>query len=175
MIGEKNNFVLIIGCVVALILQISLAPAVALFSAQPNFLLAYAVVVAIVIPGQAGPLLPFCLGLLYDLTGSGPVGGMALLLVIVCFIASRAFLVLDNDTIFMPIAIFVAVALVVELSYGMLLIACGLSANPVEALLTRALPCALYDCAVGLVVYPVMARLFAGGSQDRGLRTPKLR
>ncbi len=173
--GDKNYFVLFVGCFVAFVLQIAIAPAVALFSAQPNFLLAFAVVIAIVAPGTAGPILPFVLGLLYDLTGSGPVGGMALLLVIACFIASRAFMVLDNDTVFMPIAIFVVVALVVEMSYGLLLMACGLSANPVEALLNRALPCALYDCAVGLVIYPIMARLLAGGAQDRGLRTPKLR
>ena len=75
----------------------------------------------------------------------------------------------------MPLAIFTACALLAELCYGMLLMACGLAANPVEALFTRALPCALYDCAVGLVVYFVMARLLAGGAQDRGLRTPKLR
>lgn len=173
--GERNTVALVIGCFIALVLQISIAPAVALFSAQPNFLLAYAVVVAIASPGTAGPVLPFAMGLLYDLTGTGPVGGMALLLVVACFIASRVFLVMDNDTVFMPIAIFVVVALVVELSYGILLIACGLQANPVEALLTRALPCALYDCAVGLVVYPLVARVLSGGAQNRGMRTPKLR
>ena len=100
---------------------------------------------------------------------------MALLLVIACFLASRVFSLMDNDTLFIPLAIFTACALLAELSYGMLLMACGLAANPLEALFTRALPCALYDCAVGLVVYFVMARLLAGGAQDRGLRTPKLR
>lgn len=66
--GEKNNLVLVVGAIVAFVLQIALAPAVALFSAQPNFLLAYALVVAIVIPTEAGPVLPFAMGLLYDLT-----------------------------------------------------------------------------------------------------------
>ena len=74
---------------------------------------------------------------------------MALLLVIACFLASRVFSLMDNDTLFMPLAIFTACALLAELSYGMLLMACGLAANPLEALFTRALPCALYDCAVG--------------------------
>ena len=86
--GEKNNLVLVVGAIAAFVLQIALAPAVALFSAQPNFLLAYALVVAIVIPTEAGPVLPFVMGLLYDLTGTGPVGGMALLLVIACFLAT---------------------------------------------------------------------------------------
>ena len=101
--GEKNNLVLVVGAIVAFVLQIALAPAVALFQAQPNFLLAYALVVAIVIPTQAGPVLPFIMGLLYDLTGTGPVGGMALLLVIACFLASRVFSLMDNDTLFMPL------------------------------------------------------------------------
>ena len=34
--AEKNNFVLVIGAIVAFVLQIALAPAIALFSAQPN-------------------------------------------------------------------------------------------------------------------------------------------
>lgn len=72
--GEKNNLVLVVGAIAAFVLQIALAPAVALFSAQPNFLLAYALVVAIVIPTEAGPVLPFVMGLLYDLTGTGPGG-----------------------------------------------------------------------------------------------------
>ena len=134
--GEKNNLVLVVGAIAAFVLQIALAPAVALFSAQPNFLLAYALVVAIVIPTEAGPVLPFVMGLLYDLTGTGPVGGMALLLVIACFLASRVFSLMDNDTLFMPLAIFTACALLAELSYGMLLMACGLAANPLEALFT---------------------------------------
>ena len=112
---------------------------------------------------------------MFDLVSGGPVGAMAFLLVLMTFLAARAFAVLDNDTLFMPLAIFTACALLAELCYGMLLMACGLAANPLEALFTRALPCALYDCAVGLVVYFVMARLLAGGAQDRGLRTPKLR
>ena len=184
--GEKNNLVLVVGAIAAFVLQIALAPAVALFSAQPNFLLAYALVVAIVIPTEAGPVLPFVMGLLYDLTGTGPVGGMALLLVIVCFLASRVFSLMDNDTLFMPLAIFTACALLAELSYGMaaslfvevcyaLFYVATTDVTAFDAILLRGLPCALYDCAVGLVVYFVMARLLAGGAQDRGLRTPKLR
>ena len=172
---ERNNAVVVIGAIVAVLLQIVVAPNIALFSAQPNFLLAYVLVVAIVRPVDAGPVLPFALGLVYDLTGSGPVGGMAFLFVLVSFIASRAFSVLDNDTLFMPLTIFIVSALAAEMLYGVLLMALGLSASPLDAFLYRALPCALYDCVVGLILYPIMARLAAGGSQDRGLRSPRLR
>ena len=62
-----------------------------------------------------------------------------------------------------------------EMLYGALLIGLGLSASPVDAFLYRALPCTLYDCVVGLVLYPIIARLLASGAQDRGPRTPRLR
>lgn len=172
---ERSNAVVAVGAVVAVLLQIVVAPNIALFSAQPNFLLAYVLGVAIVRPNEAGPVLPFVLGLVYDLTGSGPVGAMAFLFVLFSFVASRAFAILDNDTLFMPLTIFAVSVLSVEMLYGGLLMATGLSASALDAFLYRALPCGLYDCIVGLVLYLIMARLMVGGSQDRGLRTPRLR
>ena len=162
----REGIVIAVGAVVALLLQIVVAPNIALFSAQPNFLLAYVLVVAIARPLDAGSALPFALG---------PVGGYAFLFVIVSFIASRAFSVLDNDTLFMPVTIFVVATFAAEMLYGALLIGLGLSASPVDAFLYRALPCTLYDCVVGLVLYPIIARLLASGAQDRGPRTPRLR
>ena len=171
----RESIVIAVGAVVAVLLQIVVAPNIALFSAQPNFMLAYVLVVAIVRPLDAGPVLPFVLGLLCDLLGTGPVGGYALLFVIVSFIASRAFSVLDNDTLFMPLTILAVATFATEMLYGALLIALGMAVSPVDAFLYRALPCTLYDCVVGLVFYPIIARLLADGAQDRGPRTPRLR
>lgn len=171
----RENIVVAIGAVIAVLLQIVVAPNIALFSAQPNFLLCYVLVVAIVRPLDAGPVLPFVLGLVYDLIGSGPVGGMALLFVVASFVASRAFSVLDNDTLFMPLTILVVATFATEMLYGALLIALGMPVSPVDALLYRALPCSLFDCIVGLVLYPLLARVLADGAQDRGPRTPRLR
>ena len=116
----REGIVIAVGAVVALLLQIVVAPNIALFSAQPNFLLAYVLVVAIARPLDAGSALPFALGLVCDLLGSGPVGGYAFLFVIVSFIASRAFSVLDNDTLFMPVTIFVVATFAAEMLYGAL-------------------------------------------------------
>ncbi len=173
--AERNNLIVAVGAVAAVLLQTVVAPALSFSGAQPNFLLAYVLVVAIVRPLEAGPVLPFVLGLLFDLMGTGPVGGMAFLFVLVSFVAARAFSVLDNDTLFMPLTIFAVSALAVEMLYGGLLIMLGFSASPLDAFLYRALPCTLFDCVVGLVLYPILTRLLAGGSQDRGLRTPRLR
>ena len=171
----RDGIAVAVGAVVAVLLQVVVAPNIALFGAMPNFVVAYALLVAIVRPMAAGPVMPFVLGLVFDLVSGGPVGAMAFLLVLMTFLAARAFAVLDNDTLFMPVTIFVVATFAAEMLYGALLIGLGLSASPVDAFLYRALPCTLYDCVVGLVLYPIIARLLASGAQDRGPRTPRLR
>lgn len=171
----RENVVILIGAIVATLLQIIVAPNIALFSATPNFMVAYALVVALVRPNDAGPVLPFVLGLISDLLGGGPVGATALLLTLASTVASRAFALLDNDTLFMPLAILVAGSLLVEVFYGVILMALGLSVGFLEAFIYRALPCALFDCIIGLILYPLLARLFAGAAQSQQPGTTRLR
>lgn len=170
----RENIIVIVGAVVAVLLQIIVAPNIAIFSIMPNFIMAFVLVVAMVRPREEGPVLPFVLGLTADLLGGGPVGGMAFLFVLVSFLASRAFLLLDNDTLFMPLAFVVISSLVVEMLYAALLMALGLSVSPLDAFLLRGLPCALYDSVVGLVLYPILLPLLAGASQPQP-GTPRLR
>ena len=171
----RDHASVVVGAIIGVLLQLVVAPNIAIFSAMPNFILVYCLLVAIVRPATAGPVLPFVLGLVSDLAIGTPMGSTALLLVLFSFLASRAFSVLDNDTLFMPVTIFVVATFAAEMLYGALLIGLGLSASPVDAFLYRALPCTLYDCVVGLVLYPIIARLLASGAQDRGPRTPRLR
>lgn len=150
-----------VGALIALVLQVVLAPYISLNSAVPNFILAYVIVVAIVRAQSCGVVAPFVLGMLYDLIGGGPIGAYALLFALVTFLLSRAFSVLDNDTLFMPLALIIGSTLVVEMLYGVLLLACGVDVSPLEAFVYRSLPCALYDSVIGLIVYPIAVRTIA--------------
>ena len=88
----------VIGAIIAVVLQIALAPNIALFGVVPNFIMAYVLIVSIVCPDQSGPVFAFVLGLLFDLLGTGPVGAMAFLLTGVSFLAKRIFMLVNNDT-----------------------------------------------------------------------------
>lgn len=171
---ERQSVVVGIGAAVAVLLQIVVAPNIAIFSSQPNFLLAYVLVAAIARPADAGVILPFALGLLCDLLGTGPVGAYACLFVVASFVVSRAFLVLDNDTLFMPLTLVAAAAFLSEMFYGVILVVFGSPCGMLDVFLYRALPCSLYDCVAALVLYPVVAH-FVGGSSSNGPRTPRLR
>ena len=174
MSSTRDAVVTIVGAVVAVVLQVVLAPNIALFGAQPNFLLVYALSMAIARPNAAGAVLPFVLGLLYDLLGTGPVGGMAFLLVLVCFLASLVFSVLDNRTALIAIIGLVAGVLLVETLYGILLVTLGMPVGVGEMFLYRALPCSLYDCVVVLIVYPIVSHLFKGEEQTREPFVPRV-
>lgn len=150
-----------IGAVVVVVLQLVVAPNIAVFSIVPNFVLAYVVVVALVRAEVCGLVLPFVLGLLLNLAGGGPVGGWALLFTLATFALSRAFPLFSNGTLFMPLALLVVSTLMAEVAYGVIMLASGMSAGVLEALVYRSLPCALYDCVIGLVLYPVALRLIA--------------
>lgn len=164
-----------IGAVIAVLLQIIVAPNIALFSAMPNFILVYVLVVAILRPQQCGYVMPFVLGLLFDLMGTGVVGAMAFLCVLATFLSSRAFLVLQNDTLFMPLATLMISSLAVEMLYGAFLLSNGMDVSALDAFVYRGLPCALYDCVVGLIAYPIAAHFFAGSSKQQRLNITQIR
>lgn len=155
----RENVAALICAVVVVLLQIMVAPAIALFSAIPNFIVAFCVVRAVAAPYQAGSLIPLALGLVFDLVGGGPVGGMAFVLVLVTFFASRLFAALNNDTLFMPVTIILVSTMLVEVLYGLVVVACGAGVSFGEALLYRVLPCMLYDCVIGLLLYPIAIRV----------------
>ncbi len=160
----------VIGAVVAVVLQVVVAPNVSLGFAVPDFLLAYAVVVAVARAEHAGPALPFVLGLIFDLLGGGPVGAMAFVFVLVTFLASKAYSLLDNGTMFMPVALVVASLFMGEVLYGALLLLGGSASGVLDAFVYRSLPCALYDCVLGLVMYPLCVRFMAqGGNAQPGM------
>lgn len=154
----RENIAVAVGGAVAVLLQIIVAPNIAVFSAMPNFVLAYVLAVSIARPNASSLVLAFVLGLLYGLIGTGPVGAMAFLLVLASYLFSRAFSVLDNDTLFMPLVILVVSAFAIEALYAAFLIGLGTDVGFVDAFVYRALPCALYDSVAALVLYPLVTR-----------------
>lgn len=161
---------LAVGAVIAVLLQMVCAPNIALFGAFSNFIAVYVLVVSVVNPDRFTVVLAFALGLLFDLLGSGPVGAMAFLLTLVSYLASRAFFALDNDTLFIPLFVLAVSFFAVELFYGVFLAGTG-AAGFLEACVFRALPCALYDCAAALVIYPLVFRFVSASNDQRPLKS----
>ena len=154
-----------LGAVVALLLQVALAPVLAIGGIVPNLLLAYGLAVALARPYAPSILLPFALGFAFDLVGGGAVGAMALLLMLASVGCRQLARMLDNDTLFVPLGLLVA---------GVLLVLCGYPASLGEALLFRSLPCALYDGALAVLLFFLM-RFALGQIEARQRALPLVR
>ena len=169
MIGD--NMRIFIGAVLAVLLQVIVCPNIAIFNAMPNLLVIYALMVAMLVPGSSHVILAFCLGLVSDLMGYGPVGAMSLLLILGCAAASRVHAAFANGTLFIPLVVMAVFVLLIELFYAF--IAIGVSGfNPLDAFVYRALPCTLYNCVIGLVLYPLLRKVFEDNQPQFSSVTP---
>ena len=157
MVTPERLFI-VVGAVVAVLLQVFVAPHIALFLAVPNFIAVFAVVTSLVRPQSSGCVLPFVLGLVFDLIGGGPVGAMAFSLTLFTFVLSRISERTGNDSLFVALAFVALGVLLVDLSYGMFLLLFGYNANLFEALAYRVLPCFIYDVVLSLIFSPIARR-----------------
>lgn len=163
------------GAVIALLLQIILAPNIVLFGAVPNFLVVYAIVVSMLLPVDGTLVLCFCLGLISDLLGYGPVGSLSLLLVIAGFAAGRAYQTFGNGQLLMSLLMLVVLTLLVNVLYAAFLIGLSSGMSFGDAFLYRALPCSLYECVLGLLAYPILSHFLVDRRATMGSDTPSLR
>ena len=167
MITTERIFI-VVGALVATVLQIVLAPYISVLSAVPNFMVAFAVVVSVVRPEGYGCVLPFVLGLLFDLIGGGPVGAMAFSLTLFTFLVARYSAHAGNDSVVMSF-VYLAITLVfVELSYGVFLLLFGYNASFFEALAYRIAPCFVYDLIIACLLYPLAKRFVRPSGVLRG-------
>lgn len=157
MSGSSRIFV-IASCVAAIVVQLVAAPYIVVFGVVPNFIVALVVALALAHPSAFGPLLPFVMGLVFDLATGGPVGAMAFSLTLFSYLIARYFEHLGNDSVFMAVAFVALAVLLVELSYGVFLMLFGYQAGFVEVLAYRVAPCFVYDTVLAMLLFFVARR-----------------
>lgn len=164
-ISQKRAY--IIGAVVVVLLQVIVAPNIGILNAAPNFILCYLVACSVANPREMGFIAPFILGLVYNLAGQGPLGSMALVCILAVLFASSVLRALELESILFPIITIAVVCFLAEFVYGLLLMACGMSVNFLDALLQICLPCGLYDAIIAIIAYPFLRRfMFSAKKQS---------
>ena len=153
-----DRIAVIVGAVLAVFLQIALAPYIAVFSAMPNFIAIFVLLVAVARPHSFGAALPFVLGLVYDFATGGPIGAMAFSLTAFSYVIARLYSSLENDTLFMPLVMLALGTFLVELSYGTFCMLFGYNAGLAEALVYRVVPCFVYDLVIAVILYLFTSR-----------------
>ncbi len=167
--------------VVCILLQAAVAPNIALFGAQPNFLLVPVLLVALRSGTGPASIAGFCLGLLYDAMTSGTIGCMALVLVLVAWAAGALSANIAADNVAVALAYAVAGALSTECLYAVaVLLTTTDTSGALGAFVGHALPAFLYTAVfacIGLATITLVMgegasyqpRVGRGGSARKGL------
>lgn len=152
----------------AAILQAAIAPYLAIGGTVPNLLLLVVVTLALVEGPNWGCVSGFFGGLMFDLVGTGPIGPMALVLSVVGYVTGTLQANLFAEGWLLPLTVLGVASLFAELAYGLILAILGEVSGFWHALLTVMVPAALYNVALGLLVYPILARFVR---RDRRMST----
>ena len=153
----RESVLLVVGAVVAVVLQIVLAPNLVILGSMPDLVLVYVGIAAMLLRRDSVLVMAFFAGLVMDLVGTSTVGVCAGLYTLIAFLTSRAAGFFGNDTLGASLAISMGCFLLVEVLYAGFYIL-SVDVSVIEALGQRALPCALYDCAMG----PYRAAYYVG-------------
>jgi rod shape-determining protein MreD len=153
----KLSFTLI-GSLAAFLLQVSIAPNIAIFDAVPNFILGFVIINAMFCTTIRSTVTGFLLGLLYDFIAQGPIGALSFVLAIVGYGVSS----FDKEMLseswgakafFLLIAAFFS-----ELLHAAFLSILGYDSDFLLSVGMRVVPGTLYVSVFGLIVFPLLQR-----------------
>lgn len=138
-VNRNRRSILVLG-LVCFVLQLALAPHIALGNGRANFALIFSAVIALSIGGGTGVLAGFLAGFVFDLSTTGPVGLMALLCTIGAFslgLEARNRLADDPSG---SVVAFSGCALAVSFFYHLAMLLVGQADGLVDLLFLRTIP-----------------------------------
>ena len=125
------------------LLQLALAPNLGFGNGRANIAIVFAVPVALTVGGGRATVAGFFAGLFYDLSTTGPIGLMALLLTVASHALGGEGRNRMSGDFASSVLQFAVTDLAVNVAYGLGLMLMGQGGGLVDALLLRALPCSV--------------------------------
>jgi rod shape-determining protein MreD len=142
-----------------IILQVALAPHLAVYGVVPNFIFLVVVIVALTQGPVAGGVTGLIGGLVFGLLGTGVVGPYGLVLSVAGYTAGMLSANLFAEGWLLPVTVAAVASLAAEFAYGIILAALGSAVPFWQSVITIILPGALYQTALAVLAFPWLARL----------------
>ena len=150
------------------VLQVALAPSIAVASVVPNFAMVAVGIVALYATATRSAVYGFLLGFCYDLFSTGPIGVMALLLTVMGYALSSLSRGFFEENRVVEMLAFTLVMTLGEVLQGVVLAVVGYDSDILYSLVFRCLPGAIYEIIIGLLVLAVSG-LVLGGTGRSGM------
>lgn len=160
----------LLAIVTSFLLQVIVAPHVAILGVVPAFPVLVVITLAIVEGPAAGAASGFAAGLVLDLLGTGPVGAWALVLVVVGYVAGMLQENLFAEGWLQPVSVAVVVSVSAEIAYLIVMAVLGSGAPFWRSVVAVVLPRGVYNVVLGILVYPWLARLLRTDQSVKSFR-----
>lgn len=158
----------VVSALVAVVLQLVVAPIITLFGVVPNFV----VVVVIITAMHNGPVrattVGFLLGLILDFASLGPIGAMALVCTIVGYAVSSLNKSLFNGGAAVDMIIMVVALVLAEFLASVVYAVAGANPDFLLSLVQRVLPAIAYDAIIGFIFLLIYNALMGGKTPRTG-------
>jgi rod shape-determining protein MreD len=158
----------ILALAAAVVLQIAIAPQIAVFGIVPNLVFLVVVTLALTEGSVAGSVAGFAGGLLFDLLGTSVVGPYALVFCIVGYVAGLLNANMFAESWLLPVTVVFLASLGAEFSYGVVMAILDVGMPFAFALTRIMLPGAVYTTALAVLFYPLLSRVLR---QDRTVKS----
>ncbi len=156
---------------VAALLQVGLAPQMAIGGVVPNLLLLVTISLGLVEGSLAGAVGGFAAGFIFDLLGTNPIGAMALMLAVVGHLAGSLQEHMFAEGWRLPVTVVFVASFLAGLGYWIVLwVHPEMEPGFGTAIVHVILPGALYNGALALLIFPVLARFLRREHQIRTYR-----
>ena len=160
---HRQRRTVILLCIVCVVLQLAFAHAIGLGNGHPNFMFVFAACVALIQGGTTGVVCGYAAGLFFDLTTTGPLGLMSLLLTICSFILGMNVRNVFVDDPRVALVEGALAALGVNLIYSIAMLIAGDASSIVDVVFFRALPTAVLT----FVAYLPFAFFFSRSGRNK--------
>ena len=170
---NRSHRTIVVLAVVCAVLELALAPNVALGLGRINFALVFAGCMAFSFGGRTGVISGFAAGLFFDLCTTGPIGLMALLCTVSAYLLGAE---VRNKIATEPghtVVEFAIATVIVSLLYHLMMLVMGDGSSIFDALFLRTVPTALLTVIAYLPFMLVLSRRDGGGSSLGGAHSAK--
>jgi len=167
---QANMGVTIITVLLAVVLQLVLAPALTLFGVVPNFMLVAAVFTAMRNGPVRATVVGFILGLTLDLCSLGPFGAMTLVFTLLSYAVSTLNKGGLAGNVVIDIIIMFAALIMGELLVSVIYAITGANPDFFLSLAQLVLPAIVYDTMIGCIVLIIFNQAQGGRSKSFGSR-----
>lgn len=145
---------------ICLFVQLAIVPFIGIGNGRANMALVFAAIVALQTGGRTGIVCGFAAGLLFDLSTTGPIGLMAGLLTVFCYLVGVEERNLLGEGFATSMVAFSGAALAVTLAYHIAMLMVGDASSLIDVIVYRTIPTALLT----IVAFAPFAWFFSHGS-----------